>query len=271
MKTSPAGRKLIEGFEGLILGAYDDANDKIVPLGGRVYGTLTIGYGHTNAAGPPIVSVGMKITEAQADEILAEDLSLVEKDVESLVKVPLNQNQVDALVSFQFNTGWLGHPHCSLLNAVNAGKTLTAAADFMLYDRARGVVLQGLDVRRAKEKILFETPIDGAQTMPTAPPAVSTANAKPTTTTSSPFQLPAINLAEIDSALATLSTILPIVSTFFPPLKIALPFLPIVKGLVDMAAEIEAAPAGTDLAALISTHLHSLADQVKAVIPQPTV
>jgi GH24 family phage-related lysozyme (muramidase) len=47
MKTSNKGRKLIEKFEGLILRAYDDYNDKIVKPGEKVRGTLTIGYGHT--------------------------------------------------------------------------------------------------------------------------------------------------------------------------------------------------------------------------------
>lgn len=267
MKTSPAGRKLIESFEGLILEAYDDANDKIVPLGGRVFGTLTIGYGHTNAAGPPEVFIGQKITSVQADQILSEDLGLVEKDVESLVKVALNQNQLDALVSFQFNTGWLGHPHCSLLDAVNAGKTKTAAADFMLYDRAKGVVLAGLDRRRAAEKALFETPTTENVQMPTAPPAVSTANTGTAAAAASkgqPFQFPTINVVEIEKAIATLSTILPIVATFFPPLRIALPFLPIAQGLLEMIAEIEAAmAAGGDVTAVIASHLEKLAAQVR--------
>jgi hypothetical protein len=48
MKTSNKGRKLIEKFEGLILRAYDDYNDKIVKPGEKVRGTLTIGYGHSS-------------------------------------------------------------------------------------------------------------------------------------------------------------------------------------------------------------------------------
>src|ERR1700759_3326521 len=106
MKTSANGRKFIEGFEGLFLQAYDDANDHIVKLGQRVIGTLTIGYGHTSVAGPPKVYVGQVITKDMADAILASDLTAVELEVSHLVKVPLNQNQFDALVSFQFNTGW---------------------------------------------------------------------------------------------------------------------------------------------------------------------
>jgi len=75
------------------------------------------------------------------------------------VKVPLNQNQFDAIVSFQFNTGWLSHPHCSLLEALNKGQYEIADDDFMLYDRSSGVVLVGLDNRRKAEAKLFKTPI----------------------------------------------------------------------------------------------------------------
>lgn len=155
MKTSDIGRKLIEDFEGCILQAYDDASDHIVKAGQYVHGTLTIGYGHTDAAGPPKVYIGQIITKEQADLILSTDLQSVELEVEHLVKVTLNQNQFDALVSFQFNTGWLGHQHCSLLNALNSGNYNLADEDFMLYDRAQGKVLAGLDRRRKAEKDLF--------------------------------------------------------------------------------------------------------------------
>ena len=164
MKTSDNGRQFIEGFEGLFLQAYDDSDDHIVQAGERVYGTLTIGYGHTSAAGPPQVYIGMTIDKPAADAILAADLASVEIEVNHLVTVPLNQNQFDALVSFQFNCGWLGHQHCSLLNALNSGNYDLADEDFMLYDRANGQVLAGLDRRRAAEKALFDKPVDTTAT-----------------------------------------------------------------------------------------------------------
>ena len=162
MQTSANGRKLIESFEGLFLQAYDDANDKIVQRGDVVRGTLTIGYGHTSAAGPPAVYVGMTITKDVADAILAADLASVEIEVAHLVTVPLNQNQFDALVSFQFNTGWLAHPQCSLRRQLNAGNYNIAAQDFMLYDEAQGKVLAGLERRREAERELFLQPVPPA-------------------------------------------------------------------------------------------------------------
>lgn len=159
MKTSPAQRARTEKWEGLFLQAYDDSDDHIVKPGERVYGTLTIGYGHTSAAGAPKVFIGQTITQSEADAILASDLTSVEIEVANLVKVALNQNQFDAVVDFQFNCGWLGHPQCSLLRALNAGNYNLADQDFMLYDEAQGKVLVGLTRRRAEEKATFMTPI----------------------------------------------------------------------------------------------------------------
>lgn len=157
MKTSPNGLALIEKYEGLILQSYDDANDHVVPTGGSSQGTLTIGYGHTSAAGAPKVYPGMKITKEQANTILANDLSKVEADVTRLVKVPLNQNQFDALVSFHFNTGSLGKS--TTLKKLNAGDTQGAADALMLYTRGRVngqlVPMKGLVTRRNEEKALF--------------------------------------------------------------------------------------------------------------------
>src|SRR6266853_2866911 len=157
MKTSPNGRKLIESFEGLILQSYDDYNDHIVHDGETVHGVLTIGYGHTSAAGPPIVHIGQTLSKDEADQILAADLGRVEGEVNKLVKVALNQNQFDALVSFHFNTGALGHS--SALPLLNEGKYSEAADHLLLYNKQtiHGVshVVAGLITRRKAEHELF--------------------------------------------------------------------------------------------------------------------
>lgn len=159
MKTSEGGRALIEKYEGLILQAYDDYNDKVVTDASQVKGTLTIGYGHTTSAGAPVVYVGQKITASEADRILSEDLGKVEAEVNRLVKVPLTQNQFDALVSFHFNTGGLGRS--TLLKKLNDGDYRGAADQFLVWNRAGGKVLQGLTNRREQERALFEAK-DGA-------------------------------------------------------------------------------------------------------------
>ena len=145
MNTS-AGRKFIEGWEGLYLHTYDDGT-----------GVLTIGYGHTSAAGPPHVYHGMTITAAQADQILASDLAAVELDVNHFVKVPINQNQYDALVSFDFNTGALGRSN--VLRSVNSGHFSEVPADLMMWVHGGGRVMQGLVNRRRAESALFTRPM----------------------------------------------------------------------------------------------------------------
>lgn len=156
MITSESGRAFIEAFEGLFLKAYDDFDDRVVKAGERVRGTLTIGYGHTTTAGPPRVYIGMEVTKQEADDMLESDLLSVELEVAHLVKVPINQCQFDALVSFQYNTGWLTHPQCSLLRALNAGNYALTEQDFALYDEAQGHVLAGLKRRRTGERLMFD-------------------------------------------------------------------------------------------------------------------
>jgi GH24 family phage-related lysozyme (muramidase) len=147
MQTSDAGRKMIEAFEGCSLHAYRDS-----------VGVPTIGYGHTTDAGGQPVTMGLEITQERADKMLRQDLGRVESSVDRLVTYkPLLQPQFDALVSFQYNTGWLAHPSCSLLRMLNAGKTRAAADCFFLYDRAGGHVLTGLQRRRDAERTLFLT------------------------------------------------------------------------------------------------------------------
>jgi lysozyme len=158
MKTSDVGRKLIEDFEGLFLKAYDDYNDRIVAPGDHVYGTLTIGYGHTDAAGLPKVYPGMTITQAQADAILAADLAAVEADVNHHVMVNINQNQFDAMVSFDFNEGALDRSN--VLRSVNVGQFQQVPTDLSFWVYAGRRRLAGLVRRRQAEAALFMKPIE---------------------------------------------------------------------------------------------------------------
>lgn len=172
MKTNRPGLDLIKEFEGCILYAYDDATEKMVKAGETARGTLTIGYGHTNAAGLPKVVPGQRITKVQAEEILKTDLGKVEKQVSDLVKVKINQNQFDALVSFHYNTGALGRS--SALRLLNSGDYAGCADALTLYNRGNGQVLQGLVRRREAEKKLFLMPSSPTALEPVAVAAGAT-------------------------------------------------------------------------------------------------
>ena len=141
MKTSPKGVSLIKSFEGCRLKAYK------CPAG-----VWTIGYGYT--AG---VKEGDTITQETADDYLRNDLAKYEKAVQNYDGIyNFNQNQFDALVSFTYNCG-VGN----LKNLTQNGKrTLEQiSVKLPLYNKAGGVVLRGLQRRRAAEKDLFDIPI----------------------------------------------------------------------------------------------------------------
>jgi len=137
------GLDLTENSEGLKLTAYPDPG-----TGGAPW---TVGYGHTGAD----VYQGMKITQAQAEEFLMHDIQHAENTVKDLVKVPLTQNQFDALVDFCFNCGCGNFEKSTLLKCLNAGQYDQAQIHFSDWVMGGGHVLPGLVTRRHKEAILF--------------------------------------------------------------------------------------------------------------------
>lgn len=158
MQTNDAGVALIKSFEGLRLKAYHDS-----------VGVLTIGFGHTSAAGAPLVTKGLTITDDEAEQILRTDLLLYEDVVEEAVTVPLTGNQFAALVSFTYNLGGGNLRSSTLLRKLNAGDYAGAADEFARWDKAGGKVLAGLTRRRAAERELFLTPDTGQGVDPNTP------------------------------------------------------------------------------------------------------
>lgn len=144
MKISDRGIEFIKNEEGCRLDAYH------CPAG-----ILTIGIGHTTAAGFPEVKEGMKVTEREAMEILKSDLRKFEAVVNKLVKVSINQTQFDALVSFVFNVGEGNFSKSTLLKKLNKGDYNGAASEFHRWNKAGGKVNKGLTNRRAREAALF--------------------------------------------------------------------------------------------------------------------
>lgn len=141
-KTSQRGTAFIKGFESLELKAYPDPG-----TGGKPW---TIGWGHTKGVKP-----GDRITELEADAFLAEDLAVFELTVKSAVKVPITQNQFDALVSLAFNIGGANFAGSTLVKKLNAGDPIGAADQFPRWKFANGKEMRGLVRRRAAERELF--------------------------------------------------------------------------------------------------------------------
>jgi len=144
MKTSAKARSLIMKYEG---------------FRGTTYrcpaGVLTIGYGHTSAAGKPQVTAGMKITRKEAEDILANDLVKYERAVAQGLKVEVAQEQWDAMVSLCYNIGPGAFLRSSVLKATNKRQWADAARRFALWNKAGGRVLPGLIRRRAEEAAMY--------------------------------------------------------------------------------------------------------------------
>ena len=141
---SKTGLDLISSFEGIRLNAYDDG-----------VGVWTIGIGTTIYPNGVKVKKGDKCTLEQAHEYLAHDMIEFEKTVNDSVKVPLSQNQFDALVSLAYNIGSTAFKNSTLLKKLNA-KDYTGATDqFLRWNKAGGKVMKGLSRRREAERALF--------------------------------------------------------------------------------------------------------------------
>lgn len=160
MRISAKGLEFIKRHEGLRLTAYQDSA-----------GVWTIGYGHTGRSAPPPVFPNFTITEAEAEDYLRRDLAPAERAVNSLVHVPLTQNQFDALVSWVFNLGEGNLRASTLLRVLNLGDYVGAAKQFDRWVYAGDVKLKGLINRRAEERGLFETPDKQVEEAPRPTPS----------------------------------------------------------------------------------------------------
>ncbi len=164
MKLSAKGATFIKGYEQCRLTAYQDSH--VPPI-------WTIGWGHTG----PEVHEGLIWLQAYADQVFEQKDSLyAQHTVDTLVAVPLSQNQYDALVSLVYNIGAHAFATSTLLRLLNAGDIGGASGQFMVWNHSGGVVSLGLTRRRMAEEQIFDaTPI--ASTLPapapTAPVAIA--------------------------------------------------------------------------------------------------
>ena len=146
MIVSKNGLDIIKEFESFRAKAY------LCPSG-----IPTIGYGSTYYTdGKKVTLQDKEITEQKAFEILEY---IANKDfgsfVNKAVKVKLNQNQFDALVSFAYNLGNGNLQQSTLLKKVNSNDFIGASLEFEKWNKAGGKVLSGLTKRRTAEKELF--------------------------------------------------------------------------------------------------------------------
>lgn len=140
MKINKEGLSIIKQCEGCRLKAY--LCPSLIP---------TIGYGHTTG-----VKLGDIITQADANKYLLQDIKRFEQAVSALVKVPINENQFSALVSFAFNVGVGNLKSSTLLKKLNLRdyKGCSNEFDRWVYGSNKKP-LEGLKKRRKLERELF--------------------------------------------------------------------------------------------------------------------
>lgn len=156
MHMSENGRKLLAQWEGFRNEVYDDAA-----------GLPTIGVGHLltreeNSSGEitingQAVDYRQGLTDQQVTDLLARDLVRFDQVVQDEVRVVLNQNQFDALVSFSFNVGTEAFKNSTLLKVLNNGAYAEVPGQLRRWVKADGRTVQGLVNRRENEIKLWST------------------------------------------------------------------------------------------------------------------
>ena len=189
MKTSENGIRKIIGYEG-----------KLRSLGDGRYiayrcpaNVATIFAGCTEG-----VHDGMIVTEAEGEAMFQKEIAKFEAGVTRLVKVVVNQNEFDALVSFSYNCGLAALAKSTVLKKLNDEDRAGAAEAFAAWNKGGGRVLKGLVARRASEAALFLKP-DVAPDIPAMPQAV----------TESPPPVSRVTVATVTAVAATAAQTLP--------------------------------------------------------------
>jgi lysozyme len=146
MILSAIGQAVLIAREGRRLTAYRDS-----------VGIWTIGIGHTSAAGPPLVTPGLHLSEAACDALFRRDVARYVRAVADAVPGALPDHAFDALVSLCFNIGPAAFARSTVVRRLKAGDRDGAAAAILMWNRPAELI-----PRRGAEHDQFRTPYDRA-------------------------------------------------------------------------------------------------------------
>lgn len=146
MKVNKDGLYLIAEFEGLSLKPYMCPAKK-----------ATIGYGNTYYKdGTKVTMLDKPITKEEAIKLLEIIVDSFAKQVSKLVTSPLNQNQINAIVSFTYNVGVGNLKNSTLLKLINKDHNqLAISNEFLKWINVGGEKSKGLERRRIKESQIY--------------------------------------------------------------------------------------------------------------------
>ena len=146
-RLSEAGRRLLQGFEGLSLSAYRDP-----PIANAADQLWSIGYGHQLGKGPAFS--GRSITRDDAERLFDADVASRESAIAlgTPTDVP---HRFDALVSLAYNIGAGAFAESTVRRLHNAGDFAGAADAFRMWRKSGGEVNPVLVARREKERAVY--------------------------------------------------------------------------------------------------------------------
>lgn len=158
---SPKIVEKIKEFEDFSAEPYDDKCSYKQRPRKSCSGTPTIGYGTTMYPdGTKVTLQDQAIDKNKATEYLKNFLNTIPDQLKILVNQDLNQNQVDALVSFIYNLGIGTFKNSEMLKKINKNPNdPTIKDEFLNFASFGGVENPFLKKRREFEKNLYATPV----------------------------------------------------------------------------------------------------------------
>lgn len=127
---------LLVGLEGM-------THISSIPVPGDV---PTVCVGHTQTVDQKKI-----YTKQECYALLDKDVLVAAKAVDRLVKVPLNDNERVAYISFVFNVGQTAFAKSTLLKLLNSGSYMDACLQMNRWVYVKGVKVRGLENRRKAE------------------------------------------------------------------------------------------------------------------------
>ena len=155
MQMSANGQSKVAAWEGFKPRAYHDAGGKLTIGGGHLLTRSELSAGKIWIQGEA-VRYAAGLSDRQILDLLAQDLKGAENAVNEGVKVELQQNQFDALVSFCFNVGDTAFKNSTLLRRLNQGGYEEVPAQLRRWVHCHGAVVAGLVKRRKNEIDLWK-------------------------------------------------------------------------------------------------------------------
>ncbi len=120
-------------------------------------GVPTIAFGNTTYAdGRRVTMMDRPVTEAEALALFKTVIVRYEKAVNNAIKVPMTQNEFNAMVALCYNIGTGAFAKSTLVKLMNSNSPKAdVAAQFLRWNKDNGKVVKGLTNRRALEAALF--------------------------------------------------------------------------------------------------------------------